>query len=252
MSKALSIMAWPPKDVTADTYCRCPNPDCRSKTTFFSSVANLTKHLGQKPECRSFVATAALAKMDTTTVEALLEHGMGQSYTHTEPPTTTGTIPVTTVNDEEDNTSEGNFPLADSEEDMGDYEGFGFVNHDGDQLDLPGYQTTYTTRREVEIRLLKLCTEMEAPLYAFEEIMKWARHAYDMKYDFQPKQSTYKAQVQKLELWMGMENHRPKEIPVTLPSDKREEDLVIRLLYLISKPSCNPCWTIPSLTEMKT
>jgi Plavaka transposase len=219
-------MASLPKALATNPYFRCPNPDCRSKNTFFSSCENLTKHLGQKPECRSFVAKAALAKMDATTVSALINHGIGQCNTNNQLPNATGTMAVTTIDDEEDNTSEGNFPTADPEEDMDDYEGFGFVNHDADQLDLPGYQTTYTTRREVEIRLLKLCTEMEAPLYAFEEIMKWARHAYDLKYDFQPKQSTYRDQVKKLELWMGMENHRPTEIPVSLPSDKRDEDLV--------------------------
>jgi hypothetical protein len=47
-----------------------------------------------------------------------------------------------------------------------------------DNMDFRGYTTTYTKEGKFEIILLKLCTEMEAPLYAFEEIMKWAREAY--------------------------------------------------------------------------
>jgi Plavaka transposase len=165
--------------------------------------------------------------MDPSTAALIIKQSNVQSYNDTARLNATGTFPVMTVNDDnQDNTSAGNFPVADLEDDMDDYEGLGFVHHDGDQLDLPGYQTTYTTRREVEIRLLKLCTELEAPLYAFEEIMKWARHAFDAGYDFLPKQSTYRDQVKKIEIWMGLENHRPKEIPVELPCDKRGNDTV--------------------------
>jgi hypothetical protein len=172
------------------------------------------------------VAKSALTQMDSTIVAALIKKGIGQGYINTDASNATDSIPVVNNNDIDDNTSVGNFPQADLEEDIEDYERYGFVNHDADQLDLPGYQTTYTIRREVEIRLLKLCTELDAPLYAFEEIMKWARHAFDSGYDFLPRQATYRDQVKKLELWMGMENHRPKEIEVKLPSDKRDEDVV--------------------------
>jgi hypothetical protein len=57
-------------------------------------------------------------------------------------------------------------------------------------MDYHGYMTTYTKEQKFEIFLLKLCTEMEAPLYAFEEIMKWARKAVVEGYDFLPIQKT--------------------------------------------------------------
>jgi hypothetical protein len=53
-------------------------------------------------------------------------------------------------------------------------------------------------------------------LYAFEEIMKWAREAYKNGYEFLPYQKTYHTQISDLEKWMGMETHRPEEIIVNL------------------------------------
>jgi hypothetical protein len=58
---------------------------------------------------------------------------------------------------------------------------------------------------------------METPLYAFEEIMKWAREAYKDGYEFLPYQKTYHTQIDNLEKLMGMETHRPEEIIVNLP-----------------------------------
>jgi hypothetical protein len=57
---------------------------------------------------------------------------------------------------------------------------------------------------------------METPLYAFEEIMKWAREAYKDGYEFLPYQKTYNTQINNLEKWMGMETHRLEEIIVNL------------------------------------
>ena len=91
----------------------------------------------------------------------------------------------------------------------------------------PGYQTTYTKSQQVEIYLLKLCTEMEAPLYAFEEIMKWARTAYTEGYQFLPRQGNYRSQVDKLETWMGMENQRPEEVLVPLPGVSGEDNIKV-------------------------
>jgi hypothetical protein len=54
-------------------------------------------------------------------------------------------------------------------------------------------------------------------LYAFEEIMNWARHAYLGGYQFLPIQKSYCTQIDKLEKWMGMENHRPEEKSIEVP-----------------------------------
>jgi Plavaka transposase len=116
------------------------------------------------------------------------------------------------------------FPMNDLANHMGDYEDGGFYNPEFDEDDLPGYETTYTKSQRVEVCLLKLCTEMETPLYAFEEIMKWARQAFIDGYDFRPIQTTYRTQVDKLETWMGMENQRPEEKSVELPGVEGKVD----------------------------
>jgi Plavaka transposase len=67
---------------------------------------------------------------------------------------------------------------------------------------------------------------MEAPLYAFEEIMKWARKAVVEGYNFLRIQKTYCTQIDKLEKWMCMENHHPEEISVNLPGFKNTIDTI--------------------------
>ena len=122
-------------------------------------------------------------------------------------------------------TKEANdFPIADTTNQLDDYEECGFVNSD-DELDLPGYKTTYTQTQKIEIYLLKLCTEISAPLYAFEEIMKWAHNAYLDGYNFLPKQKTYCSQINNLEVWLGMEKHCPEEVSVWLPN-KNGDDII--------------------------
>ena len=111
---------------------------------------------------------------------------------------------------DEDNGSDNDmfFPMADTTNHMQDLEESGFhYDDDDDDEDTadPGYHTTYTTCQRAEIFLLKLCTEMEAPLYAFEEIMKWARD----------------------KLWMGMENQRPEEVEVSLPGVHGEDTIKV-------------------------
>jgi hypothetical protein len=102
-----------------------------------------------------------------------------------------------------------NFPMTDYTDNLGDYEDNGFYNPELDDMDFPGYTTTYTKEQKFEIILVKLCTEMETPLYAFEEIMKKAREANKDGYEFLPYQKTYHTQINNLEKWMGMETHRP-------------------------------------------
>jgi hypothetical protein len=91
-----------------------------------------------------------------------------------------------------------NFPMTDYTDNLGDYEDDGFYNPELDNMDFPGYTSTYTKEQKFEIILLKLCTEMETPLYAFEEIMKWAREAYKDGYEFLPYQKTYHTQIDNL------------------------------------------------------
>ena len=136
--------------------------------------------------------------------------------------------------------------MADTTFPLDDYENSGFDNDDGDELDLPGYQTTYTVDKKVEVTLLKICTELEAPLYAFETIMKWAHDAYVLGYKFCPRQGNYRSQINNLEAWMGMENQRPEEVSIVLPGKHGNDtisvtrfDFTTQLRSLLDDPILN-------------
>jgi hypothetical protein len=108
-----------------------------------------------------------------------------------------------------DNLDNIDFPMAGNSHDMEEYyyENQDFVNAQYDEFDDDRYITTYTSDQKFENCLLKLCTKLETPLYAFEEIMNWARQAYLEGYKFLPIQKSYRTQIDKLEKWMGMEDH---------------------------------------------
>jgi hypothetical protein len=75
-------------------------------------------------------------------------------------------IPTAHV-DMEMNLDHIDFPMADNSNDIKDYyENQDFVNAQYEELDDDRYITTYTSEQKFEICLLKLCTELETPLYA--------------------------------------------------------------------------------------
>jgi hypothetical protein len=76
------------------------------------------------------------------------------------------------------------------------YENQDFVNAQYEEFDHDRYITTYTSEQKFEICFLKLCTELETPLYAFEEIMNWACQAYLGGYKFLPLQKSYRTQIE--------------------------------------------------------
>ena len=227
----------------------CPNPSCRCKV--FASVANLNKHFGAKPACREYAMQLVVATLKE-------QEGQCAPSQHTKAVGTVGPVPIlgqatqlalpSTDSPELDDTNDSvvDFPMADTTTHIEDFEETGFQNEEYDIVDLPGYRTTYTKNQQVEIFLLKLCTEMEAPLYAFEEIMQWARKAYLDGYDFVPLQRTYRSQIDKLEVWMGMEDQRPEEVAVTLPGVNGDDiikvtrfDFTTQLRSMLDDPVLN-------------
>jgi hypothetical protein len=58
---------------------------------------------------------------------------------------------------------------------------------------------------------------LETPVYAFEEIMNWACHAYVGGYKFLALQKSYRTRIDKLEKWLGMEDRRPEEKSIEVP-----------------------------------
>jgi hypothetical protein len=66
-------------------------------------------------------------------------------------------------------------------------------------------QAVFTNARQIETTLLQILTELEAPLWAFKDIMEWACGAYQTPgYNFMPQQSSCKAQLQTLKCWVGI------------------------------------------------
>jgi Plavaka transposase len=231
-----------PKDNVVDGPCQCPNPHCSSQTKVFASIGSLNRHMGQKPDCRQYAKQILLEQKTSGAPAKAVLAGMILAV----PPANATETAIFPAAQEDDRSDTGSFPMADTTDHIQDYEGFGFANDEAVMLALPGYETTYTIRKEVDIRLLKLCTEMEAPLYAFEEIMNWARHAIQSGYDFVPKYTTYRQQVDRLEVWMGMQNQRPEEATVKLPSKHGEDtievtrfDFITQFRSLLSDPVLN-------------
>jgi hypothetical protein len=200
----------------------CPNPNCDSKV--FVSEANRNKHFGAKPDCLEY-ARQVCAQMMLKQQAALTDQKVYTDVS-TNDNSQAGQLVLPLEFPDTNEVEDIDFPMGDTTNHLADYENSGFVNPEYDQLDLPGYQTTYTKSQQVEVCLLKLCTEMETPLYAFEEIMKWARHAFIEGYEFMPRQSTYRTQIDKLEIWMGMENQRPEEVSVDLPGINGAIDVI--------------------------
>ena len=109
-----------------------------------------------------------------------------------------------------------------------DFEQYAFAMFDDNNDDnfiLNDDTCVFTNARRVEIILLKLLTELEAPLWAFQTIMDWALDAYQTGYNFLPNQKSYKSQISTLEQWVGMDHMRHNQVRVVLPG-KREDDAV--------------------------
>jgi hypothetical protein len=60
---------------------------------------------------------------------------------------------------------------------------------------------------------------MDAPLWAFQEIMEWAHDAYQNGYKFVPNEIQYASQLRKIQKFMNMSHIYPTQIPVELPGD---------------------------------
>ena len=224
-------------------YFPCPNPACRGKV--FACAASLNKHFGAKPACRSH-AMCLLANWQQSTLDAQ-QGKKGTALAGSEQEGTELQVLEEFKEEENDDNSDLDFPMADTDNHMDDFEDLGYFGQEDDEHELlPGYETTYTQSRQTEIFLLKLLTEMEAPLYAFEEIMKWARKAFTEGYQFLPRQTTYRSQIDKLETWMDMKNQRPEEVVVALPGVHADDsikvtrfDFTTQLRSLLDDPVLN-------------
>ena len=85
----------------------------------------------------------------------------------------------------------------------------------------------YTHTRRVKVALLKILTELEAPLWAFKVIMDWACDANQNGYKFIPHQESYKAQVQTIAKWVAMDHMIPEVVSVKLPGLRAGDEVPV-------------------------
>jgi hypothetical protein len=93
----------------------------------------------------------------------------------------------------------------------------------------------FTNSRRVEVILLKILTEIQAPLWAFKDIMDWAFDAYQTGYKFTPDQRSYSSQIESIEKWVGMDHMRPKVVPVELPGSRETDTISVTTFDFISQ-----------------
>jgi hypothetical protein len=230
------------KVIVKEQYISCPSPSCSAKKLF--TMGQFSHHLARQDACREFLATQralALANqlgMDATAIQKMA--------------TIVSSEPLVAAMLNDDNI-DFEFVLYD--------DGFEFIEHsDALEVDEPLVPPTntntpsapacdmehcnfmvleepkenviinpdaavFTNERRVEVILLKILTELEAPLWAFQDIMDWAFDAQQSGYKFHPEHNSYKSQIQTIEKWVGMDHMRPTVVNVKLPG-KRDTDFI--------------------------
>ena len=78
---------------------------------------------------------------------------------------------------------------------------------------------SFTTADKVGTNLLKIMFAINAPDYAYAELMKWAQDAYGAGYKFDTKGANYDSQMKKLQKDSNFEAMRPTTKTVLLPND---------------------------------
>ena len=137
----------------------------------------------------------------------------------------------------------------DSKDSLADLEHLNFSTLDDDEEQdffFRSQETVVLNSRRSEITLLKILNEIDAPLYAFEVIMDWARDAFCSGYKFNPVQRTYQTQISHLQQLLFMENLRPTSVLVNLPGKRTDDsihvttfDFISQFINLLSDPQLN-------------
>lgn len=227
---------------------RCPNPTCTSNGKFFATMKQLQGHISHKPDCLAYMVQlrnslqskdmnmtdCATNKLSNTANEAAVQHCAVVDHpialhaadtdvqfpnNNDEPETfhdMTTTPPVAPTDFEHLNVTE-----------LQDKDTNGYI--------LNPEPTAFTNARRVEVVLLKILTELEAPLWAFKTIMDWACDACQTGYKFMPKQQTYKSQISTIERWVGMEHMRPTVVDVKLPGKREGDSIAVTTFDFISQ-----------------
>jgi hypothetical protein len=220
----------------------CPNPTCSSRVRLFK---NLQKHLGQKQDCREYLHV--LRTTDTLKNITAVHHMMANNATFFCQPTST------TIHDDLSyEPMDDPFPLQDdasmpdtppvqemvSNVAPTDFEQAifnQFLAPDAAQFLVNPNRAIFTDARRIEVTLLKILTEIEAPLWSFKIIMDWARDAAQSGYKFIPQQQSYTAQLETISKWVGMEHMKPEVVKVPLPGARPDDKIPVTKFDFISQ-----------------
>lgn len=216
----------------------CANPMCTSRQPTFGTFRGLEMHYSKSESCREFMLKpkntfkySANGKPNTTTAGKRKtppnDEFRGENALHPEPssmsaesspPCSASINPQQQCQNQTlDETQNFDFELTGNESTDDPF--FADANEHDNQV--PNFQDEpfwHTPEQKCLIDLMKLLIDMNAPDYAFEQIIEWARRSANLGFDFVPtKGKTWKCNVK----WMHemTENgglRLPKIIPVQL------------------------------------
>lgn len=78
-----------------------------------------------------------------------------------------------------------------------------------------------------EVKLLRILTDIGAPLYAYKTLMEWAHEAHMSDFKFDSIHKTYQQTIKYLEENLNFHIARPKYVPVTLIPDQLTMNVVV-------------------------
>jgi hypothetical protein len=165
----------------------CPNPCCASNKTF--TRKQFSHHLTHYPACREFIRTHA--RKDPFTSQPCINPlvaSLPSDNNPAFPPTELADSDVDFVQ-QDDNDSESDWQQAPTPPPSTvDYERYNFdmLAEPKEHFILNPDAAVFKNARRVEVILLKILTELQAPLWAFQHIMDWAFDAYQTGYNFLP------------------------------------------------------------------
>jgi len=105
----------------------------------------------------------------------------------------------------------------------------------------------YSKETKIETTLMKILLDLGAPLYGFKSIVKWAKSAKSLDYQFSPSSQTYQSHISHLKTSLQAHYYDPQTVTVELPATDGtideipvvRFDFVTQLFSLLSDPRTN-------------
>jgi hypothetical protein len=235
----------------------CPNPCCNTK--YFATERQLNQHIGGKTDCSAYVTAIRRQQQQPNQHQqgasalrgalCFVASQNGMATTSICPPVGLDIpTPAATLQNADSSTSSTSAPgsatfldddvsFANNDSICGNFEHSDFAEllANNDDLVVPPQERTFTTSRRVETTLMKLLTEIDAPLYAFKSVMEWAEDAHHSEYGFTCQNKSYHSQINNMQSWLGMGHLRPEEVVVDLPGAHGIEQINVTVFDFVKQ-----------------